>query len=250
MAVKGNSIGVLDGKTALITGSSAGIGLASARAFVGEGAYVFINGRDQALLDAASLALQPYAEAVQGDVAKIEDLDRIFGAVGASGRKLDILYANAGAGGGANVADITEAHFDEIVGVNMRGTIFTVQKALPHLNDGASIILQGSIAGTRGRAGRTVYNASKAALLSFARTWAQEFADRKIRVNLLVPGPTNTRALAAAPKEVRDFLAGQVIRGTIAEPAEIALAAVFLASDASCFVNATEFFADGGAAQV
>jgi NAD(P)-dependent dehydrogenase (short-subunit alcohol dehydrogenase family) len=240
----------LNGKVAVITGSTSGIGLATARRFVAEGAFVFINGRHQDLLDAAEEGLGASVEGVQADISNLDDLDRLFQAVRVSKGKIDILYANAGAGGGAPLGEISEGHFDTIVGVNMRGTLFTVQKALPLMNDGGSIILQGSIAGSRGRAGRSVYNASKAALLSFARTWAQELKGRGIRVNLLVPGPTETRALAGAPDEVRGGLASLVIRGTMGTPDEVANAALFLASEESSFVNATEFFVDGGAAQV
>ena len=239
----------LDGKVAVITGSTSGIGLATAKRFVAEGAFVFINGRRQQTLDAAVEEIGRNVRGIQGDVASLADLDRLFDVVGSVKGRIDILYANAGAGGGSPLGEVSEEHFDAIIGTNMRGTLFTVQKALPLLNDGGSIILQGSIAGSRGRPGRSVYNASKAALRSFARTWSQELKNRRIRVNLLVPGPTATKTLAGAPAEVKIFLASQVLRGTIAEPEEIANAALFLASDESSFVNATEFFVDGGVAQ-
>ena len=202
------------------------------------------------MLDAAVEAIGRNVCGIQGDVAKLADLDRLFDVVKAETGRIDILYANAGAGGGSPLAEVSEEHFDAIIGTNMRGTLFTVQKALPLLTDGASIILQGSIAGSRGRPGRSVYNASKAALRSFARTWAQELKGRNIRVNLLVPGPTATSALAGSPPEVKAFLASQVLRGSIAAPDEVANAALFLASDEASFVNATEFFVDGGVAQV
>ena len=239
----------LNGKIAVITGSTSGIGLATAKRFVAEGAFVFINGRNQQALDAAAEAIGHNVFGVQGDIASLSDLARLFRIVESEKGRIDILYANAGAGGGSALTEVSEEHFDAIIGTNMRGTLFTVQKALPLLNDGSSIILQGSIAGTRGRPGRSVYNASKAALRSFARTWAQELKDRNIRVNLLVPGPTATNALAGAPSNVQALLASQVLRGTIAAPEEVANAALFLASDESSFVNATEFFVDGGAAQ-
>jgi NAD(P)-dependent dehydrogenase (short-subunit alcohol dehydrogenase family) len=239
----------LEGKIAVITGSSSGIGLATAKRFAAEGAFVFMNGRTRETLSAAVEAVGGNARGIQGDVASLPDLDRLFEVVKTEKGRIDILYANAGAGGGSPLAEVSEKHFDAIVGTNMRGTLFTVQKALPLLTDGASIILQGSIAGSRGRPGRSVYNASKAALRSFARTWALELKGRNIRVNLLVPGPTATNALAGAPPEVKAFLASQVLRGTIAEPDEVANAALFLASDESSFVNATEFFVDGGVAQ-
>ncbi len=239
----------LEGKVAVITGSSSGIGLATAKRFAAEGAFVFMNGRNQERLDAAVETIGLNVRGIQGDVANLADLDRLFEVVRSEKGRIDILYANAGAGAGSPLAEVSEEHFDAIVGTNMRGTLFTVQKALSLLTDGASIILQGSIAGSRGRPGRSVYNASKAALRSFARTWAQELKGRNIRVNLLVPGPTATAALAGASPEVKAFLASQVLRGTIADPNEVANAALFLASDESSFVNATEFYVDGGAAQ-
>uniref|UniRef100_B0T998 D-xylose 1-dehydrogenase n=1 Tax=Caulobacter sp. (strain K31) TaxID=366602 RepID=B0T998_CAUSK len=243
-------MGRLDGKIAVITGASAGMGLAAAKRFVAEGAKVVITGRDHARLSAAAEAIGGEVATVRGDVAQLCDLDTLFNAVAALHGRIDVLYANAGAAASAPLGEITEAHFDAIVGVNLRGTLFSVQKALPLLSDGASIIVKGSIAGVRGRAGRGVYNASKAALGALVRTWAQELKHRRIRVNLLVPGPTDTDALAGAPPEVRAFLAGQVVRGTIAQPDEIANAALFLASDESSFVNASEVFVDGGAAQI
>ena len=239
----------LEGKIAVITGSTSGIGLATAKRFVAEGAFVFINGCSQQTLDAAVDEIGRNVRGIQGDIASLADLDRLFRIVGSEKGRIDILYANAGAGGGSPLAEVSEEHFDAIIGTNMRGTLFTVQKALLLLNDDGSIILQGSIAGSRGRPGRSVYGASKAALRSFARTWSQELKDRRIRVNLLVPGPTATKALVGAPVEVKVFLASQVLRGTIADPQEIANAALFLASDESSFVNATEFFVDGGVAQ-
>ena len=240
----------LEGKIAVITGSSSGIGLATAKRFAAEGAFVFMNGRNQKTLSAAVETIGGNVRGIQGDVANLSDLDRLFEVVKSEKGRIDILYANAGTGGGSPLAEVSEEHFDAIIGTNMRGTLFTVQKALPLLTNGASIILQGSIAGSRGRPGRSVYNASKAALSSFARTWAQELKGVNIRVNLLIPGPTATNALAGASPEVKALLASQVLRGTIADPDEVASAALFLASEESSFVNATEFFVDGGVAQI
>lgn len=243
-------MGKLNGKTAVITGGSSGIGLATATRFVAEGATVFIMGRRQGQLDAAVAAIGGDIHAVQGDVARLADLDRLYEAVRQSGRRIDILFANAGAAIAGSLGVITEEDFDAIVGVNMRGTLFTVQKALPLFNQHGSIVLTGSIAGVKGRAGRSVYAASKAALRSFARTWASDLKDRRIRVNLVSPGPTDTAALASASPSVRDALASPILRGSLGQPGEIASVVLFLASDDAAFVNATELFADGGYAQV
>lgn len=243
-------MGKLNGKTAVITGGSSGIGLATATRFVAEGATVFIMGRRQAQLDAAVAAIGGDVHAVQGDVARLADLDRLYEAVRQSGRRIDILFANAGAAIAGSLGVITKEDFDAIVGVNMRGTLFTVQKALPLFNQHGSIVLTGSIAGVKGRAGRSVYAASKAALRSFARTWASDLKDRRIRVNLVSPGPTDTAALASASPSVRDELASPILRGSLGQPGEIASVVLFLASDDAAFVNATELFADGGYAQV
>lgn len=243
-------MGRLAGKTAIVTGGTSGIGLASASLFAAEGAHVFITGRSEDKLKLAAESLQGTVTTVQGDVADLADLDRLYRTVEESGRQIDILFANAGAASSGSINEISEQQFDAIVGVNMRGTLFTVQKALPLMNDGGSIIMMGSIAGVKARAGRSVYSASKAALRAFARTWAVELRDRSIRVNLLTGGPTDTGAFTNASQAVREQLAAQTIRGTLGHPDEIAQAALFLASDASAFVNGTEMFADGGAAQI
>lgn len=243
-------MGRLGGKTAVITGGSSGIGLATAKRFVAEGATVFIMGRRQAQLDAAVAEIGGNVYAVQGDVAKMADLDRLYEAVGTAGFRIDVLFANAGAGIAGALGDIKVEDFDTMIGVNMRGTAFTVQKALPLFNDQGSIILTGSIAGVKGRAGRSVYAASKAALRSFARTWASDLKDREIRVNLISPGPTETGAMANASQKARDDLAAPILRGRLGKPDEIAGAVLFLASSDAAFVNATELFADGGYAQV
>jgi NAD(P)-dependent dehydrogenase (short-subunit alcohol dehydrogenase family) len=243
-------MGKLSGKTAVITGGSSGIGLASAKRFAAEGATVFIMGRRQPQLDAAVAAIGGDIYAVQGDVAKLADLDRLYEAVGRAGRRIDILFANAGAAIAGSLGAIKEEEFDAIISVNMRGTLFTVQKALPLFNEQGAIILTGSIAGVKGRAGRSVYAASKAALRSFARTWASDLKERGIRVNLISPGPTETAALANASPAVRNELAAPILRGRLGQPDEVAGVVLFLASDDAAFVNATELFADGGYAQV
>lgn len=240
----------LNGKTAVITGGSSGIGLATARRFAAEGATVFIMGRQQAKLDAALTLLEGRGHAVQGDAGNLSDLDRLYDAVRVAGRRIDILFANAGAAIAGALGDISESDFDAVVGVNMRGTLFTVQKALPLFNDDGAIILTGSIAGVKGRAGRSVYAASKAALRSFVRSWASDLKQRRIRVNLISPGPTDTASLSRASDAVRLELAAPILRGTLGQPDEIAGAVLFLASHDAAFVNATELFADGGYAQV
>lgn len=243
-------MGKLDGKTAVITGGSAGIGLATAQRFVAEGATVFIMGRRQAQLDAAVAATGGAIHAVQGDVANLHDLDRLYDAVRLAGRRIDIVFANAGAAIAGALGAIREEDFDAIVGVNLRGTLFTVQKALPLFNDGGAIVLTGSIAGVKGRPGRSVYAASKAALRSFARSWASDLKERQIRVNLITPGPTETGSLAGASVTVRAALEAPILRARLGQPDEIAAAVLFLASSDAAFVNATELFADGGYAQV
>ncbi|MGV7245386.1 SDR family NAD(P)-dependent oxidoreductase [Caballeronia sp. M23-90] len=240
----------LEGKVAVITGATSGMGLAAARLFVSEGAFVFITGRRQAKLEEAVQLIGSNVMGVQGDVASSADLKRLYEVVAAEKGRIDILYANAGAATNGLLGTVSEEQFDAVIGVNMRGTLFTVQGALPFLRDGASIILKGSIAGVKGRAGRSVYNASKAALRSFARTWANELKDRNIRVNLLSPGPVETGSLAGMSKESMDLLVAPIPRGTIGRPEEIATVALFLASSDSSYVNGTELFADGGTVQV
>jgi NAD(P)-dependent dehydrogenase (short-subunit alcohol dehydrogenase family) len=242
----------LEGKTALVTGGASGIGLAAARRFVAEGAHVFITGRRQAELDEAARALGPEAVPVQGDVSHLDDLDRVFEAVTAYGHGLDVLFANAGGGAFASLAELTPAQFDETFGINVRGTVFTMQKALAVLNEGASVIITGSTSASKGTAAFGVYAASKAALSSFARTWAGELSGRGIRVNTIVPGPTDTpglRGLAPGPEHVAgllDQMASDVPLGRVASTDEIANAVLFLASDQASFVTASELFADGG----
>ncbi|MCD0484119.1 SDR family oxidoreductase [Streptacidiphilus sp. ASG 303] len=249
-------MGQLDGKTAIVTGGTSGIGLAAAQRFAAEGAHVFITGRRQEALDAAVAQIGPRATGVRSDVADLADLDRLYEAVEGQGRRIDVLYANAGGGEFSTLEQVTEKHFDETFGTNVRGMLFTVQKALPLLNDGASVILAGSTAATSGAEAFGVYAASKAAIRSFSRTWANELKGRGIRVNTLVPGPINTPGNAGlAPNaeeaaKLHAFFASQVPLGRMGRPEEAAAAALFLASDQSSFVTGTELFVDGGLNQV
>src|ERR1700693_5729467 len=193
-------MGKLEGKTAVITGGSTGIGLAAAKLFVREGAYVFIMGRRQKELDEAVKAIGNNVTGVQGDVTKLADLDRLYQAVKARGR-IDIVFANAGVAEYAPLGSITEEHFDKLFSINVRGTLFTVQKALPLLNDGGSIILMGSVAGVKGTPAFGVYGATKAAVRNFARAWTVELKDRHIRSNVLSPGPTETPIISQQPED-------------------------------------------------
>jgi NAD(P)-dependent dehydrogenase (short-subunit alcohol dehydrogenase family) len=240
----------LNGKIAVITGASSGIGLATARRFVAEGAFVFIVSRNEQNLQAAAKTLGENVCAIQGDVTSNRDLDRIIRTVKETKGSIDILFANAGGAEFLPLALVTEDHFDKIVNLNMRSVLFTVQKALPLLKDHASIIITGSIAGAKGLPGMSVYGAAKAALRSFVRIWASELKERGIRVNLLSPGPVETAAVQKAPKEAIQQIVSKVPLNRIGKSEEIAGAATFLASDDAGFVNGTELFADGGLAQV
>ncbi|TXS42490.1 SDR family oxidoreductase [Streptomyces sp. OR43] len=248
-------MGLLEGKTALVTGGSTGIGLAAAVRLAAEGAHVFITGRRKAELDAAVETIGS-ATAVAGDIADLADLDRLYAAVRDRGQGLDVLFANASVAAFAPLEQITEEHFDTLFGINVRGTLFTVQKALPLLNDGASVILNGSTNVDVGDEAFGVYAASKAATRSFARTWANELKGRGIRVNAVTPGPTDTpglSGLAPDPEQaagLRQALAEQVPLGRLGRPEEIAAAVAFLASGQSSFITGTSLYVDGGLNQI
>lgn len=239
----------LQGKTAVITGGTTGIGLATAKLFVSEGAYVFITGRRQKELEEAVKDIGSNVTGVQGDVANLADLDRLYEAVGAKGR-IDIVFANAGVAGVSPLEKITEKHFDDIFNINVRGALFTVQKALPLLNDGGSIILTGSVASAKGTPGLGTYGASKAAVRNFVRAWTVELKDRGIRSNVLSPGPTDTPIMYGQPEDVVAKIVASIPMGRIGQADEIAKAALFLASDDSSFVSGIELFVDGGRAQI
>jgi NAD(P)-dependent dehydrogenase (short-subunit alcohol dehydrogenase family) len=246
----------LQGKVAVITGGNSGMGLATARRFVDEGAHVFITGRRQAELDAAVEQIGKNVTGVQGDVSNLADLDRLYATVKEQKGKIDVVFANAGVGENARLGEITEEHFDRIFNINVRGLLFTVQKALPFLQDGGSIILNGSIASIKGMESFGVYSASKAAVRSFARTWTVDLKQRKIRVNTLSPGPIDTPILKGLTSteeqlvQLKTNLASGVPLGRMGSPDEIANVALFLASDDSSFVTGIELFVDGGMAQV
>jgi NAD(P)-dependent dehydrogenase (short-subunit alcohol dehydrogenase family) len=243
-------MGKLQGKIAVITGGTEGIGLATAKLFVKEGAYVFITGRRPKVLDAAVTAIGSNVSGVQGDVAKVTELDRLYEVVKRTKGKIDILFANVGLGGFVPLGRITEDYYDTTFDINVKGLLFTVQKALPLLNDGASIILTGSAAASKGTPAFGVYAASKAAIRSFVRTWTVELKDRGIRSNVLSPGPISTPQAAAQTADVIARIVSTVPMGRMGEADEVAKAALFLASDDSSFVTGIELFVDGGRAQV
>ena len=241
----------LNGKTAVITGGATGIGRAAAKRFIADGAVVFIFGRRQDALDAALAELGPNARAVQGSVADPADLDRLYTAVKAERGSLDIVFANAGAGTQLPLGRITAAHIDETFDTNVKGTIFTVQQALPLMRAGGSIILTGSSAGTTGAPGMSAYSASKAAVRNLARSWAEDLKGTGIRVNVLSPGATATDlAKDALGEEGQKAYAAMTPLQRMADPAEIAAAAAFLASPDSSFMTASELAVDGGLAQL
>ena len=247
-------MGQLAGKTALITGGSTGIGFATAARFVAEGAEVIITGRRQAELDKAVDELGEQVTGIRGDVSDLADLDRLYAAIGARGTGLDALFVNAGGGAFARLEELTPEQFDSTFSINVRGTVFTVQKALPLLNPGASIIVTGSTSASRGTPAFGVYSASKAAVYQFARTWATELAGRGIRVNSIVPGPTETPGLIglAAPGEGQALIeaaAAGLPLGRAGRPEEIANGVLFLASDQSSFMTGSQLFIDGGEVQ-
>lgn len=246
----------LEGKIALVTGGTTGIGLATAKRFAEEGAHVYITGRRQAELDAA-VADVGNATGVRVDSTQLDQLDALYAQIGAEKGHLDVLFANAGGGSMVPLGEISEAHYDDTFDRNVKGVLFTVQKALPLLAKNASIILTGSTAGSSGTAAFSVYSASKAAVRAFARSWILDLKDRNVRVNTLSPGATKTPGLvglagpdAQQQQGLLDYMASQVPIGRVGEPVEIANAAVFLASDDASFVNGIELFVDGGQAQI
>ncbi|MEH2304070.1 glucose 1-dehydrogenase [Nostoc sp.] len=246
----------LEGKIALVTGGNSGIGLATAKQFVAEGAYVYITGRRQVELDAAVEAIGKNVTAVQSDVSNLADLDRLFDTIKQEQGHLDIIFANAGGGQIAPLGAITEEHFDKTFNINVKGLLFTVQKALPLLPEGASIILNASITSIKGTPAFSVYSATKAAVRSFARNWILDLRERKIRVNAISPGVVPTPGydhLGLNDQQLQEFVDSQastIPLGRVGKPDEIAKAVVFLASDDSSFVNGIELFVDGGMAQI
>ena len=245
----------LSDKIALVTGGSTGIGLASAQELAAQGAKVYITGRRQQELDAAIALIGTSAKGIRADVSRLDDLDKVYAQIAEESGRLDILFANAGGGDMLALGAITEEHFDRIFGTNVRGVLFTVQKALPLLGAGSSIILTASTVSVKGTANFSVYSASKAAVRNFARSWALDVQGRGIRVNVVSPGPVKTPGLGGLVAEEErqglfDALAAQVPLGRIGEPAEVGKAVAFLASDAASFINAIELFVDGGMAQI
>jgi NAD(P)-dependent dehydrogenase (short-subunit alcohol dehydrogenase family) len=243
-------MGKLEGKVAVITAATSGMALATAKLFVEEGAHVFITGRRKDKLDEAAKAIGRNVTGVQGDAANLADLDKLYATVKREKGKVDVLFASAGFGEFAKIGHITEEHFDKTFDVNVRGTLFTVQKALPLFAEGGSILLNGSITSVKGFPNFSVYSASKAAVRSFARTWLVDLKDRNIRVNILSPGPIDTPALDPLGAEAKETFESQIPRGKMGRPEEIATVALFLASSDSSFVNGVELFVDGGTAQI
>jgi NAD(P)-dependent dehydrogenase (short-subunit alcohol dehydrogenase family) len=240
----------LDDRIAVITGATSGMALATAKLFVEEGAYVFITGRNQERLNKAVKEVGKNITGVQGDAGSLSDLDRLFETVKKEKGRIDILFASAGIGELSKpLGSITEKGFDDTFDVNVRGTLFTVQKAIPLMRDGGSIILNSSIAGVKGFPGTTVYSASKAAVRSFARTWTAELKGR-IRVNVISPGTIDTAIFDGTPQEMVDGFVSMIPMARMGQPREIAAAALFLASDDSSFATGIEMFVDGGTAQV
>ena len=247
----------LEGKVAVITGGNSGIGLATAQLFIQEGAYVFLTGRRQNELDAAVKQLGKNATGIQGDVSNLGDLDRLYTLVKQHKGHIDILFANAGIAEFGALGTISENHFDTIFNINVKGLLFTVQKAIPLFQDGGSIILNASIVASQGLEALSVYSASKAAVRSFARTWTSDLKKRKIRVNAVSPGmiptPIYTNSLKMTHDQIVDFVAQNtpaIPLGRPGTPEEIAQAVLFLASDESSYITGTELFVDGGLSQI
>ncbi|HEY0757905.1 MAG TPA: SDR family oxidoreductase [Acidisarcina sp.] len=249
-------MGKLDGKVALITGGNSGIGLATAKLFVAEGARVYITGRRQEKLDAATKEIGQGATGVQGDVASLPDLDRLFDQIGREEGKLDVVFANAGAMEFAAIDQVREDHFDRMFDGNVKGLLFSVSKALPLMPNGATIILNGSVVGSKGFPANSVYSATKAAVRSFARTWTTDLKERQIRVNVVSPGPIDTEGMrellgpGESGQQMKASFAQMVPLGRMGADLEIAKAVLFLAGDDSSFVTGIELFVDGGLAQV
>ena len=243
-------MGKLDGKVAVITGGSSGMALAGAKLFVEEGAHVFISGRRQEALDEAVELIGRSVTGVQADSANLDDLDRLFDAVRREKGAVDVLWASAGTGEQRKLGEITEEHFDAAFWLNARGTLFTVQKALPLFNDGGSVFMTGSIASVKGYPEWSVYAASKAALQAYARVWLSELKDRRIRVNVLTPGQVATPILEQLDEEAKAQFEALIPRGKNGSPEELATVALFLASDDSSYVNGVELVVDGGTSAV
>lgn len=246
-----------EGKVVVITGGTSGIGLASARHFAEEGATVYISGRREAELAEAVKVIGGDVTGIQADMSKLADIDRLYDRVQQKHGQIDVLFANAGGGSMLPLGAITEEHYEDIFGRNVKGLIFTVQKALPLLRDGAAVVLTGSTVSIQGTAAFSIYSASKAAVRNLARSWTVDLKDRGIRVNVISPGPVRTPGLVelagsdtAAQQGLVDYMAAQVPLGRVAEPVEIAKAVAFLASDDASFIAGTELFADGGMAQI
>lgn len=246
----------LEGKVAVITGGNSGIGLATAQQFVSDGAYVFITGRRQSELDSAATQIgKNNVTAVQGDVSNLADLDRLYAKVKEQKGQINILFANAGIVGAAPLGGISEEHFDKMFGINVKGLLFTVQKALPLFQDGGSIILNASVAASKGIEATSVYSATKAATRSFARTWTADLKQRKIRVNAISPGRIDTPIFNGVlneeqTKQFNATIVANVPLGRMGNPDEVAKAASFLASDDSSYITGTELSVDGGLAQI
>lgn len=243
-------------KVVIVTGGTSGIGLATAKAFAAEGASVFITGRRQETLDAALKQIEGRVTGVQGDMSNLADIDRLYDAVQQQHAQIDVVFANAGGGEMAPLGAITEEHYQSIFDTNVKGVLFTVQKALPLLKDGAAVVLTGSTVSISGTPAFSVYSATKAAVRNFARTWILDLKDRHIRVNTVSPGVTDTAGLdelfggGEQAKGTKDYLASLIPAGRVGQPEEIAKAVLFLASDEASFVNGVELFVDGGQVQI
>ncbi|AJR23817.1 glucose 1-dehydrogenase [Sphingobium fuliginis] len=245
-----------DNKVVVITGGTSGIGLATAKAFAGEGASVFITGRRQDALDAAVRSIGGRVTGVRGDMADLADIDRLYDAVQQDHAQIDVLFANAGGGEFAPLGAISEDHYQRTFDTNVKGALFTVQKALPLLKDGASIVLTASTTSVAGTPALSVYSATKAAVRNFARNWILDLKDRRIRVNAVSPGVTETAGLnelfggGEQAEGTKEYLAGLIPAGRVGQPEEIARAVLFLASDEASFINGIELFVDGGQVQI